>query len=254
MFAAELPLTTPTPSRANARLLVRMPLSVMVGRRSCPVQSEVVWAGGLVVRCDLPIPVRQLVKVQVPVPPDGEVIVLNAMVESIRAGAHGVVPALTLSLYGNGGPPVEKWNALIADVRTRFPDSTSHPFVTDAITRETPDAVHRRHVRFLATFEVRVSSIDELMTLVTRDLSRGGMFLPTRRACAVGDELQVELLHPTTHEAFPVRCVVRRRVANGDSSGLGVEFVGLDAERQKALWEFVSSGLPDMDVDLVEDS
>jgi len=246
------------PSRTNAHLLVRMPLTVAIGKRSCPVQSESVWTNGLVVRCDLPVTARQLVKVHVPVPPEGAIVALNAMVDSARPAAAGAAPTLTLSLYGNSGPPVERWNGLLAAIRERFPDSTSHPVVSDTVTDATPDAVHRRQVRFLASFEVRVASVGELTTLVTRDLSRGGMFLQTRRVVPVGEELHVELVHPVRRDVFPLRCVVRRRVADRDMSGLGVEITGLDPARQKELWAFVSSGLPedegvDVDVELIEE-
>jgi hypothetical protein len=253
-------MTTSEPSRANVRLLVRMPLAVAIGKRTCPVLSEAIWSSGLVVRCDVPVSPRQLVKLQVPVPPDGALVTLNAMVEAVRPAATGVTPALTLSLYGNGGAPLERWSGLLGEIRARFPDATSHLVVSETVTEQTPDAVHRRSVRFLASFEVRVPTLDELATLVTRDLSRGGMFLRTRRVCAVGDELQVELLHPTTHDAFALRCVVRRRVNDGDASGLGVEFVGLDPARRQALRDFASSGLPDdedldvdVDVDLIDE-
>lgn len=251
-------MTTPQPSRANVRLLVRMPLTVAIGKRPCPVLSEAVWSGGLVVRCDVPVSTRQLVKLQVPVPPDGAVITLNAMVDAVRPAAAGVAPALTLSLYGNGGAPVEQWSNLLTEIRTRFPDATTHPVVSETVTAETPDAVHRRSVRFLAGFEVRAPTVDKLVTFVTRDLSRSGMFLRTRRVCSVGDELVVELLHPTTQETFPLRCVVRRRVNDGDASGLGVEFLGLDEARRQELWVFASGGMSEevdveVDVELIEE-
>lgn len=246
-------MSAPPVSRTNARLLVRMPLTVFVGKRSCPVQSEQIWTGGLLVRCDLPVPPRQLVKLQIETPPEGERVSLNAMVDSVRPAAPGVAPALTLSLYGNGGAPLDRWNALLNEIRARFPDAASHPVVTAQVAPSTPDAVHRHHVRFFAAFEVRVATVDELMTLVTGDISRGGLFLRTRRAVATGDLLQLDLVHPISGDVFPLRGVVRRRVSDGEASGLGVELVDLDAERQKALWEFVSSGLPDVEIDLVEE-
>lgn len=244
------------PSRPN-RLLVRMPLTLTAGKRSYPVQSEEVWAAGLVVRCDVPIATRQLVKVQLHPPPAGEPVVLNAMIESVRAATPEAAPALTLSLYGNGGKSLESWGALLAEVRTRFPDATAHPVVAESVTPETPDAVHRRHVRLFAAFDVRARTVDELMTFVTQDVSRGGMFLRTRRSCGVGQELLLELVHPTTGGTFPMLCVVRRRVLDGEASGLGVEIVKLDPARQKELWAFVSSGIPELgdevDVELVPD-
>lgn len=251
-------MTDAPPSRASVRLLVRMPLTVSIGKRSCPVLSEAIWSGGLVVRCDVPVSARQLVKLQVPIPPDGSLLALNAMVDAVRPASPGVAPALTLSLYGNGGAPVERWGNLLAEIRARFPDATTHPVVSETVTADTPDAVHRGAVRFLASFEVRAPTQEHLTTFVTRDLSRSGMFLRTRRVCAVGDELQLELVHPTSQEAFAVRCVVRRRFAEGDKLGLGVEFVGLDETRRRELWAFASSGLPaeaeaDVDVELIEE-
>ena len=243
------------PSRPN-RLLVRMPLTLAAGKRSFPVQSEEIWAGGLVVRCDVPIAARQLVKIEMQPPPDGAPVVLNAMVEGKQAAAPGAAPTLTLSLYGNGGPSLDAWGALLAEVRNRFPDAAAHPVVAESVTAETPDAVHRRHVRLLAAFEVRARTVDELMTFVTRDVSRGGLFLRTRRSCGIGQELLLELVHPTTGATFPLLCVVRRRMTDADASGIGVEIVKLEPEQEKELWAFVSSGIPegdDVDVDFGPD-
>lgn len=246
------PMSTPT--RPN-HLLVRMPLTLTAGKRSFPVQSEEVWGTGLVVRCDVPVAARQLVKVQFDAPPDAKAVVLTAMVEGQRAAAPDTAPALTLSLYGNGGPPLDAWGALLAQVRTHFPDASAHPVVAESVTPETPDAVHRRHVRLFAAFDVRARTVDELMSFVTKDVSRGGMFLRTRRSCGVGQELLLELIHPKTGATFPLLCIVRRRVSDGDATGVGVEIVKLDPVRQQELWSFVSSGIPEVSegVDVVLD-
>ena len=245
-----------TVTSRSTRLLVRMPMTLTVGKRSMPVQSEEIWSAGIVIRCDVPVAARQLVKIQLQAPPDGDAIRLTAMVESTRAAAGDIPPALSLTLYGNGGAPLDRWSQLLAEVRTTFPDSTAHPVVSELVKDDTPDAVHRRHVRFVAAFDVRARTVTELMTFVTRDVSRGGMFLRTTRSCSVGQELLMELIHPTTQATFPLLCVVRRRVTDANASGLGVEIVGLDPVRQHELEAFVSSGIPDAEelgVDVVLD-
>jgi hypothetical protein len=106
-----------------------------------------------------------------------------------------------------------------------------------------------------AVLEVRVVTVDELLTIHSRDVSKGGMFVMADRACKVGEQLVLEVVHPETAAVFPLPSVVRREVRER-GAGLAVEFLDLDDATRAAFWEFVSAGLqkpPDDDFELLID-
>jgi len=73
------------------------------------------------------------------------------------------------------------------------------------------------------------------------------MFVVTNHAVPVGTEIQVDLVHPENGAVFALTGVVRRLAAR---EGLGIEFTDLDEGRRDALWQFIQSGLDELDVDV----
>jgi Tfp pilus assembly protein PilZ len=105
----------------------------------------------------------------------------------------------------------------------------------------------RRFHRFPIVLEVWPRNLDDLMRMYSRDVSVGGMFLPTAREIPVGSELRLEIRHPHSNSVFPMTGVVRRH--SEQPLGIGVEFVELDDRRRRQFFEFIHAPLPAAEAD-----
>jgi hypothetical protein len=102
---------------------------------------------------------------------------------------------------------------------------------------------NRRFHRFPIVLEVWPSNVDELLRMYSRDVSVGGMFLPTAREIPLATELRLEVRHPQADSVFPLTAVVRR--LSTQPLGIGVEFVGLDDRRRRQFFEFIHAPVPE---------
>jgi PilZ domain-containing protein len=71
----------------------------------------------------------------------------------------------------------------------------------------------------------------------TRNIGVGGAFIVTKLVQAVGSQLSVELVLPTSDQTFQLPAVVRW--ASGD--GMGVQFVGVDVDVLLELNDFFAT-------------
>jgi len=112
---------------------------------------------------------------------------------------------------------------------------------------------NRRFHRFPIVLEVWPRNVDDLLRMYSRDVSVGGMFLPTAREIALASELRLEIRHPHAESVFPMTAVVRRRSAQ--PVGIGIEFMGLDDRRRRQFFEFLHAPEPDdpeVEIEIIE--
>ena len=102
------------------------------------------------------------------------------------------------------------------------------------------NAERRRFHRFEVVVEVKAffDSIEDLVSMHTRDLSQGGMFIATSILTAEGERLTFRVVHPKTKDEFAIPCIVRRCVNDGEQRGLAVEFQ-LDEAGRNSFWTFI---------------
>jgi Tfp pilus assembly protein PilZ len=84
------------------------------------------------------------------------------------------------------------------------------------------------------------------MTMYTRDVSTGGMFVSTGRAFEVGAVLQLDVRHPESDREFALAAIVRRTTA-GKAPGIGVEFHEMNESERQRFYEFIHSHIPQID-------
>ena len=132
------------------------------------------------------------------------------------------------------------WEALVKGLRrpNGSPPTGEHPAAQVAPGKS-------RYPRYAGLFEVRPKDSGALMTMFTRDVSAGGMFVTTSQVAPIGSQIEIDLVHPENEAVFALSAVVRRIEAR---QGLGIEFVDLDEARRSLLWEFIRSGLPEPNV------
>lgn len=245
------------PGRKYERYRVRMPVAATWAREVRDLQTEDISLEGLFVRTDAALAERRLLKLRTKLLHDGSELTMHAMVAHSLPldGAVSRVPGIGLQFYGNGRDTLERWGRHIQHVRDTLPGAADRTVFAFNVDRAPPEPIRRRYERVAAVLEVRVVTVDELLTIHSRDVSKGGMFVMADRACKVGEQLVLEVVHPETAAVFPLPSVVRREVRER-GAGLAVEFLDLDDAARAAFWEFVSAGLqkpPDDDFDLVID-
>jgi hypothetical protein len=239
--------------RKFERFPLRIPATLIVGRKEIEAVTENVSKTGLRLRTDAAPADRRLVQVRIALPPDGDQATFSAITTHASPAGGTRAPGVGVHLYGNGPELIARWERFLKHAATRWKDPAEAVLVAKATTMPLIDPVRRRFERVRAVLEVRYPSVDQLLPLTSRDVSMGGLFLAADALREVGDELGLEVVHPLTAERFPVRCVVRRVVREQAlGNGMGVEFLDMDASRRAELWAFVTSGLSVLEAEDLE--
>ncbi len=242
-------------------------------------QTEDVSFAGVFIRMDTPLPARQLVRLRLTLH-DGEELSAMGMVARHIPAREGLAPGVGIQFYSLSASDRRRWNEFIRlvsaerPVPATIPSATIPPVATrpaavpaasappaavppvpppappvaDWDLEETveveieppPEPIRRSFPRYAASLQVRLHSVDDLRLLYTRNVSKGGLYFDTSQDFAEGTALKVTVIHPRTHEQFPLEAVVRWRNTSADP-GLGLEFVQLSDERREEFFEFVSS-------------
>ncbi len=106
-----------------------------------------------------------------------------------------------------------------------------------------PAPLRRAAPRVAACFLVRLKDVEQLRAFYTRDISTGGAFVQTPMLRAVGDTVELVLVHPDSDEEFRLRGLVKRVVETPpEAQGLGVGFDGMSPEDHTALLAFMETG------------
>ena len=75
--------------------------------------------------------------------------------------------------------------------------------------------------------------------MLTRDLSKGGMFLFTDQPFAVGDVLLLEICPPRKADPWPIKAMVRHVAREAGTWGIGVEFLEQNESSRSAMWSYL---------------
>ena len=113
---------------------------------------------------------------------------------------------------------------------------------TDPTPRPGPEG--RRFERHQAVIEVSVTSGHNFWTGLTQNISSGGLFLACDQVQPVGTQLEFAFTLEPDPFIHQLRGVVRwvrppEMAVDGLPAGMGVQFVGLDAELRDAIDAFI---------------
>ncbi len=232
-----MPLTgTYKTPRREERYPIRIPVVLRIGRVTHNYLSGDVSYRGIFVCTDVPPVLRQLITIEAVLPPNNTEFSSHGMsvytLHPDNAGKRS--PGVGVQFYAQSQNDRRIWE--------RFVDHARHN--PPAMPQDTIDPIKRKHPRVDARFEVRPHDLNELETLFTRDISKGGMFLETDMRIAVGLKLAITIYHPVTRRAFTIDSVVKR--CSATPHGVGLEFVDLTEDRRNAFGSFVHEGLAEM--------
>src|SRR5690606_5748779 len=142
----------------------------------------------------------------------GELDALCMVVRSYpiaRPSARG--PGMGVDFFAISKEAKDLWDAFIADLKIRRGTALLSPPagapkpkraapMTPAESSLGRAPVERQHVRQKACFLVRMTDKSRLRDCLSTDVSQGGMFLRTPVRRAMGDLVEMVLVHPETQE------------------------------------------------------
>lgn len=251
--------------RRDKRFPARLAIRTRVAGRLKDLFTADVSFRGLFVSTHEPAPIRQLIRIECMLPPEGAPFATHGMVVRVvtpgEESEHG--PGFGVQFYGMGDErrSWEKYVQYVQKSALALPDrrdSRIHQVAQALGARVAKGSGvqdSRRFQRFPVVLEVRPRDLEDLYRLYSRDVSVGGMFLSTSREIEVGSEVRLDVRHPHNSSVFRLTAVVRRR--SEQPAGIGVEFTGLDDARRREFFEFIHAPIPvadeiDDDLELVE--
>jgi type IV pilus assembly protein PilZ len=100
----------------------------------------------------------------------------------------------------------------------------------------------REHPRAPIELKVDYKKLNSFFADYTKNISKGGTFIKTRKTLPVGTRFLFRLSIPGRGSAFALNGEVVHANASGDEPGMGIRFVWADA-RERAGFETVVEGL-----------
>lgn len=98
--------------------------------------------------------------------------------------------------------------------------------------------------RFNASLKVSYNSYNEFITEYTKNVSRGGIFINTRRHHEISEIVDLSLIVPGLDNPLNIKGeVIHIKIHNvpDEDAGIGIKFIDIDSESRKGLIEFIKS-------------
>jgi type IV pilus assembly protein PilZ len=101
---------------------------------------------------------------------------------------------------------------------------------------------HREHGRAPIELKVDYKKLNSFFADYTKNISKGGTFIRTKKTLPVGTRFLFRLMVPGRAEPFALVGEVVHSSAQGDEPGMGIRFVWPD-DRDRAEFEAIVEGL-----------
>ncbi len=101
---------------------------------------------------------------------------------------------------------------------------------------------HREHGRAPIELKVDYKKLNSFFADYTRNISKGGTFIRTKKTLPVGTRFLFRLVVPGRASPFELNGEVVHASAQGDEAGMGIRFVW-SGDRDRAEFEAVVEGL-----------
>jgi len=220
--------------RRETRYPWKLHVTLRCGRTAHTLYTSDVSYRGIFLCTDSPPLLHQLIAIEAALPPDNTIFLSHGMsvfaLDESRKEKHRV-PGAGIRFYAQSENDRESWNRFVLYVRENISENDMRVAQT----------ARRRYPRMNVKFEVKPANIQELNTFFSRNLSTGGMLLETEQDLAIGQLLELSILHPITRKGFAIVSVVRRK--HLQPPGLGLEFTGMDARKQEQFQKFIVEGI-----------
>ena len=101
---------------------------------------------------------------------------------------------------------------------------------------------HREHPRAPIELKVDYKKLNSFFADFTKNISKGGTFIKTKRTLPIGTRFLFRLTVPGRPEPFELNGEVVHATATGDDPGMGIRFVWAN-DRDRIAFEAVVEGL-----------
>jgi type IV pilus assembly protein PilZ len=99
----------------------------------------------------------------------------------------------------------------------------------------------REHDRRPVELQVAYDKVNAFFADFTRNISKGGTFIPSRRSVPLGTVFRFRLVVPGRPVPFELEGIVVRNGTDGDEPGVGIQFRWSDPERRRLFEEAVEA-------------
>lgn len=214
--------------RRHDRFFVRLPVTLIIGKSSFSAETVDVSFGGLFLRTSNPPPLRQLVKLTFPLPPEDESIDLMAMAVFVDKNASP--PGAGLKLFGLSPETQLRWEQFVNYVRA-LPRAKDPPESDLAEPVDTTEDMTPCLASLRPELRVTVRSPEDLLTIRSKEFRQGRIYVRTDRELDPSTQVDVLFEHPKTKETFIVLGEIDKRVNRSGFVGLRVLLPSLGPQR-----------------------
>lgn len=227
---------------------LHVPVRLQRGKRATEGTLRDVNARGLLIACDEPPPLRQLVKIEMSMPTDASIFASHATVVRV-AENDGAPPGegshlVGLELFGQDRRGLDAWAALVKFAENAVPPA-SRGEAREPMSERAPSEERRRHPRFSARLEMRVRTQRNIHLAWTRDLSQSGLFMEGGADLTIhqGEPLVLNIVRPESRASVRVAGQARHQRAIGAGVGYGVAFDPMAPELEQEMLAFVTAAV-----------
>jgi len=227
--------------RRDRRHQLTVPALIVRGKRRTEVEVVDVSFRGMFLATDSAPGLRQLIRVELSLPPSGNIFSSHATVVRVEGGVSGAREGVGVELFANDRAKADAWDEFVryAEKTGAVPASTARGPLSQGKER-------RRTPRFEAKLEMRLRTSRSIHTAFSHDMSQGGILvLGTDLAdIEAGESAVLNVIHPESNASFRLPGTVRRRVdVTATHQQLAIEFDPMDAARSDSLLDFILTAM-----------
>jgi type IV pilus assembly protein PilZ len=198
--------------------------------------------GGIFIKSNNPLPPQTIIEIKIFLPDDKEPL------DVVGEVVHIIEPEIAQQRGWDPGMGVH------------FVDYDEEMFkrlekYIDSQADEKPQAKvdRRRHQRTTTRMKVKFPDLTTLLENYAKDISQGGIFIPTTDPKPVGVTITLTLVHPENGEEVEINGEVVRVVTEKEAKehkdrklvpGMGIKFVNLEHDQQLSLEQFLAVEYP----------
>lgn len=192
---------------------------------------------GLFLSTEEPPPLRELVRVQLKLPSDGNLIELLCMaVHRVPPGGRRAA-GIGVLLYGLDPRVRARWDNFIQEVRAGKHGTGP----TQDILWPTPRAPAAEPT-YNPVLNIRLSNLDALLTFRNRDMARKRTFVLTDVFLEPGTQATIIYTHPEADRTFQIAATVMQQVRRPGIVGLALQLEHVDEQVAVEFDSFLDDG------------
>jgi len=198
--------------------------------------------GGIFIKSATPLPPQSVLEIKIFLP--GE----KNPVDTVGEVVHTIEPEVAKE---------RGWDPGMGVHFVDFPETMQNRLeeYVDSQVKTKPEAKvdRRKHPRSSIRLKVKFPDLTTLLENYAKDISQGGIFIPTTDPKPVGVIITLTLIHPESHEEVEIQGEVVRVVSEKEAReqkakklvpGMGIKFINVEPSVQMALERFLAVEYP----------